>query len=123
MATNGEDEKESLFQSQLIVSNKTILDRLESAYDMDTNQDFFPIGIQVVDYVGYLYSIRKYKGIYVASQVCESTLSIPRTIDEFYSFLYDDHVLEMLCNLKVNHILTSFFCCCSNLFIMCSGIM
>ncbi|KAI8070235.1 hypothetical protein BDF21DRAFT_104957 [Thamnidium elegans] len=102
--TTNQDEKGSMLQSQLIVSNKTILDGLEKSYDIDNAQGFFPINIQIVGYVGYLYSIRKYKGVFVASQVCESTLFIPRTIDEFYSFLYNDHVLEMLCNLKRHYV-------------------
>ncbi|GAA5802253.1 hypothetical protein HPULCUR_007716 [Helicostylum pulchrum] len=67
-----------------------------------TSKDFFPIGVQIVDYSGYLYSIRKYNGVQVASQVCGSDIYIPRTVKEFSSFLYNGHVLEKLCSLEMS---------------------
>lgn len=63
--------------------------------------------IDYIGYSGYLYSVKRYKGVFVASQVCENTLFIPQTMEEFQSFLYNDHVLEILCNLKVTILIFS----------------
>lgn len=48
-----------------------------------------------------MYSIRRYKGVYIASQVCENTIFIPQTLEEFRHLLFHDCVLEMLFSLKV----------------------
>lgn len=56
----------------------------------------------MLDYTGYLYTIKCHKGVYIASRACENILFIPQTIEEFHLFLFNDRVLEMLCNLKVS---------------------
>ncbi|KAL9560296.1 hypothetical protein MBANPS3_000023 [Mucor bainieri] len=97
-------EKEAIFQSNSILINKAILDKLKKDYpDMDESimNDVYPLGIHLSEFDGYVYSIRPYKGVYVASQACENILFIPKTIEEFEIFLYKSRVLEMLCNLKV----------------------
>ncbi|KAG2193667.1 hypothetical protein INT47_002309, partial [Mucor saturninus] len=100
------DDREAIFQSHSVLVNKSILEELTvSSYRInDLTEDVFPIGIQLIGYVGYLYSVKRYKGVYIASQVCESTLFIPQTLAEFQSFLYNDHILEMLCNLKRHYV-------------------
>ncbi|CAO3611269.1 unnamed protein product [Mucor fragilis] len=100
-------EKEAIFQINSILINKAILDKLKKDYpdiDESTMKDVYPLGIHLSEFDGYVYSIRPYKGVYVASQVCENILFIPKTIEEFEIFLYKSRVLEMLCNLKRHYI-------------------
>ncbi|KAK4509888.1 uncharacterized protein ATC70_007192 [Mucor velutinosus] len=97
-------EKEAIFQNDSILINKAILDKLKNDYpdiDESTWKDVYPLGIHLSEFDGYIYSIRPYKGVYVASLACENTLFIPKTIEEFEIFLYKSRVLEILCNLKV----------------------
>ncbi|KAF1806421.1 hypothetical protein FB192DRAFT_1453505 [Mucor lusitanicus] len=100
-------EKEAIFQNNSILINKAILDKLKEDYpdiDESTMKDVYPLGIHLSEFDGYVYSIRPYKGVYVASQVCENILFIPRTTEEFEIFLYKSRVLEMLCNFKRHYI-------------------
>jgi hypothetical protein len=98
------DDKEAIIQSNSILVNKKILEFLSKYQHQDAIEDCHPIYIQLTGYDGYLYSIQYYNGVYIASQVCENILFIPQTQQEFQSFLFEGHVLEMLCNLKRHYV-------------------
>ncbi|CAO3625412.1 unnamed protein product [Mucor hiemalis] len=96
------DDKETIDQNESILLNKSILDSvLKPEYsDKEEEQSIYIIGIHLVGYIGYIYAIRRYKGVYIAFQVCVNTIFMPQSLGEFQYLLFHDCMLEILCNLK-----------------------
>ncbi|KAI8979944.1 hypothetical protein BDB01DRAFT_249114 [Pilobolus umbonatus] len=100
--TNSSSNTENtILQSKLICINQSILCNLMN--ECKDVQDIFPIGIHLDGYSGYLFSIKPYRDIYVASQICDHPFFLPLTMAEFELFIHEGRMLEMLCNLREHY--------------------